>query len=82
MRNMQRFNALAHSLADLHCAVNIGIRQNADKFFAAVPRHAIRRPLDRSGERMGDLLQTFVSLLMSVIIIIRLEKVNVNHDNR
>jgi hypothetical protein len=65
---------------DYSCAVPIGIGQDEDKFFSAIPDNKIVRSCYAMGKRLGDNFKAFVAFDMAVSIVVPLKEVNVDHQ--
>src|SRR6266851_5724111 len=73
---------LADALPDLFAACRVGARQQEDELLAAVPGGEIGGPLSLPGNEPGDRNQAFVASLMTVLVVVSLEMIDIDQQQR
>ena len=59
-----------------------GIRQQAEEFLAAVTRDQIAWPPTALDQQLRHLAQALVTLLVAEMVVVRLEMVDIDHQQR
>lgn len=80
--NAERFYAAAQALGDLRCPVNPRAGEYRDELISAIAGDEITGTIHGAGNRRADLLETFVTGGVSFGIVIGLESIDVEHDQR
>ncbi len=82
VRNLQKVDRFAQRRADLRRAFEVGRRQYADEFLAAVSRDLVARPVHGRRQRLGDQRQAGITGLVAIGVVVLLEVIDIDQQKR
>jgi len=82
MIQTQLLDAGAEPFTDRQCAGHFGVRQQDDELLAAIARHEVARPPQQRLQRVGHTGQAAVAAGVTVMVVVILEKIDVDHQQR
>ena len=82
MGDIQICDAFKYFLRNCQCAIFGGIREYHDEFLAAIAADQVSRTMYGQLQRIGDLSEAIITRLVSIVIIVTLEKINICENKR